>query len=99
MREIDVSRITSEVKTLFIDANRVLPSDLENRIADASQKETSPIGKAVLCDLCENMNAARELGIPVCQDTGMAVVFVEIGQEVHITGGLFEDAVNEGVRL
>lgn len=98
MREIDVSRITSEVKTLFIDANRVLPSDLENRIADASQKETSPIGKAVLCDLCENMNAARELGIPVCQDTGMAVVFVEIGQEVHITGGLFEDAVNEGVR-
>nr|WP_319488184.1 fumarate hydratase [uncultured Caproiciproducens sp.] len=98
MREIDFSEIASAVKTLFIDANRVLPADLENCIADASQKETSPIGKAVLCDLCENMNAARELGIPVCQDTGMAVVFAEVGQEVHITGGLFEDAVNEGVR-
>lgn len=98
MREIDVSQIASAVKTLFIDANRVLPADLENSIIDAAQNETSPIGKAVLCDLCENMNAARELGIPVCQDTGMAVIFAEVGQEVHITGGLFEDAVNEGVR-
>ncbi|MDF1495779.1 fumarate hydratase [Caproiciproducens sp. CPB-2] len=98
MREIDVSQITEAIKKLFIDANRVLPEDLENCISAASEKETSPIGKAVLCDLCENMNAARELEIPICQDTGMAVVFVEIGQEVHLTGGSFEDAVNEGVR-
>ncbi|MGX8699982.1 fumarate hydratase [Caproiciproducens sp.] len=98
MREIDVSQITEAIKKLFIDANRVLPKDLENCIADASEKETSPIGRAVLCDLCENMNAARELEIPICQDTGMAVVFAEIGQEVHLTGGSFEDAVNEGVR-
>ncbi|MCY1713174.1 fumarate hydratase [Caproiciproducens galactitolivorans] len=97
MREIDVSKITAAVKSLFIDANRVLPSDLENCIADAAKKETSPIGKEVLCDLCENMKAAKELNIPVCQDTGMAVVFAEIGQEVHMTGGSFEDAVNEGV--
>lgn len=97
MREIPVSQITEAVKTLFIDANRVLPEDLETCIAAASKTETSPIGKAVLCDLCENMNAARELKIPICQDTGMAVVFAEIGQEVHLTGGSFEDAVNEGV--
>lgn len=97
MREIDVSKITAAVKSLFIDANRVLPSDLENCIADAAEEETSQIGKEVLCDLCENMKAAKELNIPVCQDTGMAVVFAEIGQDVHITGGSFEDAVNEGV--
>ncbi|XOQ49115.1 MAG: fumarate hydratase [Eubacteriales bacterium] len=97
MREVDVSEITAAVKSLFIDANRVLPSDLENCIAAAAEKETSGIGREVLCDLCENMKAAKELNIPVCQDTGMAVVFAEVGQEVHITGGSFEDAVNEGV--
>ncbi|QEY34149.1 fumarate hydratase [Caproiciproducens galactitolivorans] len=97
MREIDVSEITVAVKSLFIDANRVLPSDLESCIAAAAEKETSGIGREVLCDLCENMKAAKELNIPVCQDTGMAVVFAEVGQEVHITGGSFEDAVNEGV--
>lgn len=98
MREIEISQIIAAIRQLCIDANRVLPADLENRITDAAEKETSPTGKAILCDLCENMNAARELQIPVCQDTGMAVVFAEVGQEVHITGGSFEDAVNEGVR-
>ncbi|NLG92759.1 MAG: fumarate hydratase [Clostridiales bacterium] len=97
MREVDVSEITAAVKSLFIDANRVLPSDLENCIAAAAEKETSGIGREVLCDLCENMKAAKELNIPVCQDTGMAVVFAEVGQEVHITGGSCEDAVHEGV--
>jgi fumarate hydratase subunit alpha len=98
MREIETSEITAAVKQLCIDANRVLPSDLEDCIATAAQKETSPIGQEILSDLCENMTAARELNIPVCQDTGMAVIFAEVGQEVHITGGSFEDAVNEGVR-
>jgi len=98
MREIDTSKISAAIKQLCIDANRVLPRDLEDRIVCAAKEETSPIGKAILCDLCENMNAARELNIPICQDTGMAIVFAEVGQEVHITGGNFEDAVNEGVR-
>lgn len=98
MREINISEIISSVKQLCIDANRVLPNDLENRIAFAAKMETSPTGKAILSDLCENMNAARELHIPVCQDTGMAVIFAEVGQEVHFTGGTFEDAINEGVR-
>lgn len=98
MRDIHVSKIIDTVKTLFIDANRVLPKDLESCIECSVNTENSQIGKAILSDLCENMNAARELNIPVCQDTGMAVVFAEIGQEVHVIGGDFEDAVNEGVR-
>lgn len=97
MREIDVSLITSAIKNLCISTNRVLPNDLESCITAAEEKETSLIGKAILTDLCENMNAARELNIPVCQDTGMAVIFAEIGQDIHIMGGSFEDAVNEGV--
>lgn len=98
MRDIDASLITSSVKKLCVDANRILPGDLEDCIAAAAEKETSVLGKSILCDLCENMIAARELNIPVCQDTGMAVIFAEVGQEVHIIGGAFEDAVNEGVR-
>lgn len=99
MREIDVSQIIAAIKMLCISANRVLPCDLEDCIIAAAQKETSSIGRDILSDLCENMNAARELNIPVCQDTGMAVVFAEVGQEVHIRGGAFESAVNEGVRI
>ena len=99
MREIDVGQITSEVKRLCVEANRVLPKDLETEITSAREKESSPIGKEILNDLCANMSAAREMNIPVCQDTGMAVVFADVGQEIHLTGGNFEDAVNEGVRL
>lgn len=98
MREIETSQIIAAIRQLCIDANRVLPQDLEKRILDSVKKETSPIGKAILSDLCENMNAALDLQIPVCQDTGMAVIFAQVGQDVHITGGSFEDAVNEGVR-
>ncbi len=98
MKEIHVERISAEVARLCIEANRILPRDLEEKIGQAAQEETSPTGKAILSDLCANMDAARELNIPVCQDTGMAVVFAELGQEVHIVGGSFEDAVNEGVR-
>ncbi|HEX3038300.1 MAG TPA: fumarate hydratase [Oscillospiraceae bacterium] len=98
MREVHAGEITAAVRQLCIETNRVLPADLEQRIHDAAEQETSDTGKAILCNLCENMDAARELQIPICQDTGMAVVFADIGQDVHITGGLFEDAVNEGVR-
>lgn len=97
MREIQAEQIVNAVKQLCIDANRVLPQDLESCIHQAAEQETSPLGKSILCDLCSNMDAARELQIPVCQDTGMAVVFAEVGQEVHIDGN-FEEAVNEGVR-
>ena len=97
MREIKAAQITAAVRQLCIEANRVLPQDLEACIRCAAEKETSSLGKAILSDLCGNMDAARELQIPVCQDTGMAVIFAEIGQEVHIQGN-FEQAVNEGVR-
>lgn len=97
MREIPVSDITEAVARLCVEANRSLPADLEASIVSASQREENALGRSILCDLCENMRAARELGLPVCQDTGMAVVFAEIGQEVHFTGGSFEEAVNKGV--
>lgn len=97
MRDFPVSDITEAVARLCVEANRSLPADLEASIASASQREENALGRSILCDLCENMRAARELGLPVCQDTGMAVVFAEIGQEVHFTGGSFEEAVNEGV--
>lgn len=98
MREIPARVITEAVRRLCVETNRVLPADLEQEIHNAVGRETSDIGKAILNDLCENMDAARELQIPICQDTGMAVVFADVGQDVHITGGLLEDAVNEGVR-
>ncbi len=98
MREVDVKEITEAVARLCVEANRFLPEDLEERITAASGQETSQLGRAVLCDLCENLQAARQLKLPVCQDTGMAVVFAQVGQDVHLTGGSFEAAVNEGVR-
>lgn len=97
MREISADQITQAVRRLCIEANRVLPKDLEQCIKRAEGQETSPLGRSILHDLGENMTAARERKLPVCQDTGMAVVFAEIGQEVHISGS-FEEAVNEGVR-
>ena len=98
MREVNVSKITDAVKQLCIETNRILPADLEETICKACKTETNNTGKAILNDLCRNMDAAREMQIPICQDTGMAVVFVEIGQEVHIVDGGLEDAINEGVR-
>ncbi|MFU0833684.1 MAG: Fumarate hydratase [Oscillospiraceae bacterium] len=98
MRDIPVERITEEVARLCIQANRVLPKDLEQCIACSAEEETSPIGRPILEDLCSNLQAARNLNLPICQDTGAAVIFAEIGQEVHFTGGSLEDAVNEGVR-
>jgi fumarate hydratase subunit alpha len=98
VRDIPVERITEEVARLCIQANRVLPKDLEQCIACSAEEETSPIGRPILEDLCSNLQAARNLNLPICQDTGAAVIFAEIGQEVHFTGGSLEDAVNEGVR-
>ncbi len=97
MKNIDSSRITETVKQLVIKANKVLPSDLADCIACGGKNESNETAKSVLSDLLANLDAASELDIPICQDTGMAVVFAEIGQDVHITGDDFETAVNKGV--
>ena len=98
MREIDISVIINEVARLCIKANTWLPPATAMLIECASEAEPSEAGRGVLCDLLENFTCAALEDMPICQDTGMAVVFAEIGQDVHITGGAFEDAVNEGVR-
>ena len=98
MREINVMEITKAVKRLCVEANPVLPRIWSNLFCASAARESNPTGKAILQDLCANMDAARELQIPVCQDTGMAVVFLEIGQQVTLVGGNLEEAVHEGVR-
>ena len=98
MREIRFDDIVTAVREACIKANTVLPDDLCAAIRAAGETEESPVGRAILGDLAENFTFAAQRGLPICQDTGMAVVFLELGQEAHITGGLLEDAVNEGVR-
>ncbi len=98
MKEISVERITEEIARLCVEANRILPEDVCSSICNACSQETSPLGREILGDLLHNMDAARELQLPVCQDTGMAVVFLEIGQDVHLVGGNLTEAVNAGVR-
>ena len=98
LREINASEITAAVRDLCIDANYELADDMKKAMKDAAENESSPLGKKILGQLLENLDIAKEDTVPICQDTGMAVVFVEIGQDVHITGGDFEEAVNEGVR-
>ncbi len=98
MREINISEITNVIENLCITANKQLPKDIENCLHRCVECETNSLGKSVLCDLEKNLEAAKEYNIPICQDTGMAVVFLEIGQDVHIIGGNLTDAVNEGVR-
>ena len=97
MREIEAAAITRAVRELCIETNVRLPEDLEERIRHSAGTETDGTAADILCDLCRNMELAKEMNIPICQDTGMAVIFAEIGQEVHIQGD-FEAAVNEGVR-
>ena len=97
IKEIDVKRIESTVARLCIEANKVLPESVVNKICAACKTETNALGKEIICDLERNIVAAKELDIPVCQDTGMAVVFLEIGQDVHLVGGSLRDAVNNGV--
>lgn len=98
MRTIDVKVITDNIKEMCIEANHFLSDDMQVALQMAIQKEEAPLGKQILEQLQENMEIAGADMIPICQDTGMAVIFLEIGQEVHFQGGLLEDAVNEGVR-
>lgn len=98
MRIIKVEEITANVKEMCIEANHFLSEDMSRRMASALEEEKSPLGRQILCQLQDNLNIAGEDMIPICQDTGMAVVFMEIGQEVHFEGGELEEAVNEGVR-
>ncbi len=98
MREIDCSAITHAVEKLCIEAAVHLPQDLCALLEQAAENEVSPAGTAALNDIVQNFKLAASTGLPICQDTGMTVVFADIGQDVHITGGLFDDAVNEGVR-
>ncbi len=98
MREIDVSIIEKAVEELFVSANAELPSSLESLIKDSKEKETNKTAKNIFCDMCKNLEVARENEIPICQDTGMAVLFIEIGQDVHFTNGSLNDAINNGVK-
>lgn len=98
MRTITTQEITKAIKEMCIEANHILSQDMEAVFQAAVQKEESPLGKKILNQLEENLNIARQDMIPICQDTGMAVVFMKVGQEVHIEGGSLTDAVNQGVR-
>ena len=98
MRTLNVAEITNAIKEMCIEANHSLSGDMERAIRTAADREESPLGRQILGQLCENMRIAGEDMIPICQDTGMAVVFMEVGQDVHFEGGSLEDAVHEGVR-
>lgn len=98
MRTISAQSITDTVARLCIKANTQLPQDVQAALEKAREEEPWPLAKNTLDLLWSNLGAAKEKDLPICQDTGMAVVFVELGQEVHLTGGLLADAVNEGVR-
>jgi len=98
MREVDVSSITREVKKLCMDANYYLGDDVVNKIKECYENEESPTGRDVLAQILKNIEIGREDKVPLCQDTGYAVFFVELGQDVKITGGDFTESINEGVR-
>jgi fumarate hydratase subunit alpha len=98
MRDVNVSKVTETIKGLCIDANYNLSEDMRRRFSEAKEKETFPVAQNIIEILMKNADIAANEKMPMCQDTGMAVVFLEIGQEVHIVGGNIEDAVNEGVR-
>lgn len=98
IREIDVQELTDTIKEMCIQANHYLSPDMDHAMKQAAETEESELGKKILNQLQENLQIADKEMIPICQDTGMAVLFVEIGQDVHFTGGDFTEAVNEGVR-
>ena len=98
MRVIAAEEITRNVREMCIEANVNLSEDMEKAVRDSVESEDSPLGKQILGQLCENLDIAKENDIPICQDTGMAVVFLDIGQDVHFVGGDLTDAVNRGVR-
>ncbi len=97
IRMIDAALVSETVKHLFIEANYRLPCDVARCMAHAEKNERDALAKSVLSRLNENARLARELDVPICQDTGMAVVFAEVGERVHVTGATLEEAVNEGV--
>ena len=98
MREIDVSKISDQISDMCIQANYHLSDDMQRAIQRGAASERSPLGRDIFSQLEENLKAAETDSIPICQDTGMAVIFMEIGQDVHFVGGDLEMAVNEGVR-
>lgn len=98
MRELDVKVITENIKEMCIEATHFLTEDMKNVLDDSVTKEESPLGKQILQQLQENLQIAGDEMIPICQDTGMAVIFIRAGQDVHFIGGNIEDAINEGVR-
>ena len=98
MRSVDVSIVTRNIKEMCIQANHFLSEDMDITMKNAVETEEAPLGKQILTQLQENLKIAGEDMIPICQDTGMAVVFIEVGQEVHFEGGSLTDAINEGVR-
>ena len=98
MRTVDVATLTQNIKEMCIEANHFLSEDMKTAFTKAEQQEKAPLGKQILQQLQQNMDIAGKDMIPICQDTGMAVFFIEIGQDVHFTGGVLEDAINEGVR-
>lgn len=98
IREINASEITKTVREMCIKVNHFLSEDMDNALKKATENEKSDLGKKILDQLQENLKIAGEDMIPICQDTGMAVLFVEVGQDVHVADGLIEDAINEGVR-
>lgn len=97
MRDIDVSTITKTISDLCISANVFLPKSLEDKIRLSMDIEASPVGKNVFADLCENIQSAKDEHVAICQDTGMAIIFLEVGQDVHFVGGSLQDAINLGV--
>lgn len=98
IREINVNDLTDQIKEMCIEANHYLASDMDEALKNAVDSEKSELGKKILNQLQENLEIADKEMIPICQDTGMAVIFMEIGQDVHFVGGNFKEAVNEGVR-
>lgn len=98
MRIVNVDVITKNIKEMCIEANHYLTDDMKQALVQATDTEKSPLGKQILCQLDDNLKIAERDMIPICQDTGMAVIFMEVGQEVHVEGGLLTDAINEGVR-
>ena len=98
IRTVKTSEITENIKEMCIEANHFLSEDMKTAFTKAEQQEKAPLGKQILQQLQQNMDIAGKDMIPICQDTGMAVFFIEIGQDVHFTGGVLEDAINEGVR-
>jgi fumarate hydratase subunit alpha len=97
MREINVDIITNAVEKLCIDANYYLPEDVKRALEDAVEKEESPLGKEILTDILKNQDIARRNDVPICQDTGLAVLFLELGQDVRLVGGDLNEAINRGV--